>query len=163
MSGEGERAGEDRTAADVDRIRDIIFGSQIRQYDQRFDQVANQLGLLERQLAELRSALDTQRDAQEGRTRELQEEFRQRHTELNRTLSGQIGQVETVFAQKTTQMQDESRQSSDGLRGEMSERLERQGEELSARIRQLTADLRQQGNDMRGEFTTAYYFRKELI
>ena len=76
MSAEGERAGEDRTAADVDRIRDIIFGSQIRQYDQRFEGVASQLDLLERQLAELRGALDQQRDAQEGRARELQEEIR---------------------------------------------------------------------------------------
>jgi len=155
MSEKADRKGDDRTAADVDRIRDIIFGSQIQQYEQRFGGLSSQLEMLEKQLAELKSALDQQRDAQEGRTRELQEEMRQRNTELKRTLSSQIGQVETTFALKTTQMQDESHHAEDALRDEVFARLERQGEDLTARIRQLAADLRQQGSDLRGELAAA--------
>ncbi len=155
MSEKADKKGDDRTAADVDRIRDIIFGSQIQQYEQRFGGVASQLELLEKRLAELKGALDQQRDAQEGRTREVQEEMRQRNTELKRTLSGQIGQVETTFALKTTQIQDESHQSEDALRDEVFARLERQSEDLAARIRQLGTDLRQQGSDLRSELAAA--------
>jgi len=146
---------EDRTVADVERIRDIIFGSQIRQYEKRFDGIANQLDLLNQQLEELGTALDQQRDAQESRTHELQEDTRQRHTELHRTLSDRIGQVETTFGQKTTQMQDESRQSLDALSNEISARMEQQDKKLTARIGQLAADLRQQERDLRSEFTAA--------
>ena len=80
---------EDRTVADVERIRDIIFGSQIRQYEQRFSGITNQLDLLSRQLEELGTALDQQRDAQESCARELQEDTCQRQTELHHTLSDQ--------------------------------------------------------------------------
>ncbi|NLF01226.1 MAG: hypothetical protein GX601_09645 [Anaerolineales bacterium] len=151
----GNNAMEDRTTADVERIRDIIFGSQIRQYDQRFSSITQQIDRLDRQLDELRSALDEQRLAGEARAHEIEENLTRRTTELDRTLSDQISQVDAASGQRLAQMQTESRQSLDALSSEMSSRIKQQNEDLTTQLRQLAADLRQQERDLRSEFTAA--------
>ena len=63
-----------RSAAEVDRIRDIIFGPQMRRYEQQFQRIASQLDGLGKQLDELQSALDEQGSDQEARLRKAQKE-----------------------------------------------------------------------------------------
>jgi chromosome segregation ATPase len=142
---------EERSVAEVERIREIIFGSQMRDYDRQFATVVDQLGQLNKDLEALRAALDQQGADQDERTRELQEETRQRRSELNQELSGRIGQLEA----KITQVQDEARRSRDELHNEMSSRLERQDTEQKSQLRKLAAELRQQNQDLRNDLTAA--------
>jgi len=116
---------EDRSIAEVDRIRNILFGSQMRVYEQQFKRMASQLDLLGKQVAEFGAVLDQQRTDQESRLRKFQEDMHQRHSELERTLTGQQGQWEDKFEQST------------------------------AETRRLAAELRKQGQELRDEFTTA--------
>jgi predicted RNA-binding protein with PIN domain len=142
---------EDRPVAEVDRIRDIIFGPQMRLYEQQFKRAAGQFDLLSKQLEELRTALDQQRADQESRTRKAQEEMLQHYTELERTWSSRIEKLEAKLDQQTTEIRAESRQA----RGELASRMEQQGAELKAQAQQLAADLRKQGQDLRAEFTAS--------
>ena len=144
-----------QTEAEVDRIRDIIFGSQMRQYEQRFQRLVQQTELLGKQLEELRGALDQQRSDQEARSREIQEELRQRHAELDNTLSSQVTRLETSFGQKTAQMQDEFRQALNELRTQAFSRMDQQGTDVEARMRRLAADMRQQDQALQSEFAAA--------
>lgn len=146
---------EDRPVAEVDRIRDIIFGPQMRLYEQQFKRAAGQFDLLSKQLEELRTALDQQRADQESRTRKAQEEMRQHYTELERTFSSRLEQLEAKLDQQTTEIRAESRQARDELRGELASQIEQQGTELKAEAQQLAADLRKQGQDLRTEFTAS--------
>jgi chromosome segregation ATPase len=120
---------QDSPAAEVDRIRDIIFGPQMRLYEQQFKRVVGQLDLLSNQLEDLRATLDQKQAEQESHTREVQAEMLQRHTDLEHTFSSRLEQLEAKFDQ--------------------------QGADLRAESRQLAADLRTQGQDLRGEFTSA--------
>jgi hypothetical protein len=130
VSTENENAGlEEQAPADVERIRDIIFGSQMRQYDQHFKRVAGQVELLGKQLEELRAAFDQDQAGRLDQGRELQGELRK--------LQGQVG--------KTL----------DELRGDLTGRLEKQEADTQAQARKLAADLRQQGLDVRNELTAA--------
>jgi DNA anti-recombination protein RmuC len=109
---------DDRPIAEVDRIRDIIFGSQMRNYEQQFRRMANQLDLLGGQLEELRTVMDRQRAEQESRTRQLEEEMRERNAEMERTFSERHGQLEAGLEQQTTQLAADMRKQGQDLRAE---------------------------------------------
>jgi DNA repair exonuclease SbcCD ATPase subunit len=130
MTQKGDETGpEEGPIAEVDRIRDIIFGSQMRTYEQQFKRVAGQLDQINTQLDELRASLDRQRADLEGQTLKLQEATRQGQSELERTFSSQLAQLRAA--------------------------LDKQGADLTAQLRDQAAELRKQGQDLRGEFTQA--------
>ena len=144
MSTENDKAtAEDSPVADVERIRDIIFGPQMRQYEQRFQRMAKRLELMSKQWEETRTGLDQRQTEQGAQARELKQDLRRRHTELSQALSSQVGQLESTFGQQGAQMQDEVRQSLDNLRQSLDEL--RDG---------LSARLERQGQDLRSEFTS---------
>lgn len=109
---------DDHPIAEVDRIRDIIFGSQMRTYEHQFKRMASQLDLLGGQLEELRAALDRQRAEQESRTRQLEEEMRERNVEMERTFSERQGQLEADLEQRTTRLAADMRKQGQDLRAE---------------------------------------------
>ena len=124
---------EDRPVAEVDRIRDIIFGPQMRVYEQQFRRMAAQLDLLGKQLEDLRAALEQQ----------------------GSTLSTRLVQLDANLEQKTAQLGVDSRESLDTLRADLSARLEQQDVELKAQVQRWAAELRRQGQELRGEYTAA--------
>lgn len=120
---EKEQAG---SLAEVDRIRDIIMGPQMRLYEQQFKRIASQLDLLSKELADLRA-----------------------HTEQ------QMSELGSHSEQERGRLQAEARQASDNLRGDLTARLDKLDAELKAQTSQLASDLRAQGQSLRSEFTTA--------
>lgn len=142
---------EDRPTAEVDRIRDIIFGPQMRLYEQQFQRLVGQTELLSKQVDELRAALEQQKADQESRLHKAQGELGQRHSELERTFTEQLGQLSSKSEQRMVQAQADARQSLGELDAKLSDQLKQQASELKAEIRQVTGDLRKQGSDLRGE------------
>jgi hypothetical protein len=130
MSQEGSGTGvEERSIAEVDRIRDIIFGSQMRTYEQQFKRVGARLDQIDKQLEALKAALDSQHADHDGQMASLCEETRQRAAEMERAFAGQVGQVQV--------------------------RLDKQGADLAAQLREQGGELRKQSQDLRAEFTRA--------
>jgi uncharacterized protein YhaN len=119
----------EHAVADVDRIRDIIFGPQMRRYDQQLKRMAGQMEALTKQVEKHRTALDQEQVDQQERMREFQQAARQQQGEL--------------------------RKAQDELRGDLTGRLEQHSADTKDQIRQLTKDVRQQGQELRNEFTAA--------
>jgi len=67
---------------EVDRIRDIIFGHQMRDYDQRFQIVQRDLERLQQELDRLAERLAEQDSSQAKRLQELRQEMRRADDDL---------------------------------------------------------------------------------
>ena len=67
---------------EVDRIRDIIFGHQMRDYDQQFQIVRRDLERLQQELDRLAERLADQDSSQAKRLQELRQEMRRADDDL---------------------------------------------------------------------------------
>ena len=112
--------------AEVDRIRDIIFGPQMRLYEQQFTRLTGQLELLGRELEELRAHVDRQN-----------------------------AQAASQCEDERSRILAEARQTSEKLRDDMTTRTDKLSAELKAQTGQLAADLRAQGQSLRSELRAA--------
>jgi phosphate uptake regulator len=130
MSEQGGKTDQEaRPIAEVERIRDIIFGPQMRLYEQQFKRMGSHVDLIGKQLTELKATLDEQLTDQGSRIQKLQEDMNQRIRELESAVGSRLDQVESAF--------------------------EKQDTELAAQTRELTKTLQKQARDIRSEFTTA--------
>ena len=67
---------------EVDRIRDIIFGPQMRDYAQRFQTVQRDLDRLQQEIARLTEELADQDSSQGKKLQDLRREMRQADSDL---------------------------------------------------------------------------------
>jgi hypothetical protein len=74
------------TAQEVDRIRDIIFGPQMRDYDQRFQTVQRDLDRLQQELDRLAEQLTDQGGDQNKKLQNLRQEMRKADDDLRSEL-----------------------------------------------------------------------------
>jgi hypothetical protein len=88
MSGAG-------TAQEVERIRDIIFGPQMRDYEQRFQAVQRDLSRLQQELDRLTDQLSEQDREQGKRLQSLRGEMRQADDDLRAELRQKAQQLMT--------------------------------------------------------------------
>lgn len=71
---------------DVERIRDIIFGTQMRNYQQRFEAFQRDLARLQQQVDHLSEQLAEQDSNQGKKVQSLRQELRQAEDELRSEL-----------------------------------------------------------------------------
>lgn len=71
---------------DMDRIRDIIFGPQMRDYEQRFQTVQRDLGRLQQDIDHLTEQLSEQDGSQNKKLQALRTETRQADDDLREEL-----------------------------------------------------------------------------
>ena len=132
-----------QTGADVERIRDILFGARMKDYDQRFAAIEQRLG---DSLEQLRRDLSGRLDALESFTRD----------ELQRLADKQANErKERVAALETlnetlTRLDARLRDGLDEL-GEQGarERMELRNE-LMTQSREFSEELRQRSEELRG-------------
>ncbi len=74
------------TAHEVDRIRDIIFGPQMRDYEQRFQTIQRDLDRLQQATDRLNEQLADQDSAQARKLQALRQEMRQADDDLRTEL-----------------------------------------------------------------------------
>jgi predicted nucleic acid-binding Zn-ribbon protein len=74
------------SAEEVERIRDIIFGSQMRDYDQRFQTVQRDLERLQQEMDRLAEQLADQDGAQSKKLQNLRREVRKADDDLREEL-----------------------------------------------------------------------------
>lgn len=120
----------------VERIRDIIFGPQMRDYDQRFEALVRDLSRLQQELDRLNEQLAA-KDAAQGRNLQaLRQELRQANSEQQTALKAEADQLNTQLADQAS-AQESSLQS---LRQELRQADADLREELRQLARRLTAD-----------------------
>jgi predicted nucleic acid-binding Zn-ribbon protein len=74
------------TSQDVERIRDIIFGTQMRDYQQRFEAYQRDLARLQKEIEQLNEQLTEQDSAQGKKVQALRREMRQADDDLRAEL-----------------------------------------------------------------------------
>lgn len=83
---EGQREAVIQPQQDVNRIREIIFGAQMRAYEQRFQSQQRDLERLQQQLDQLAEQVEQRDSTQANKTRDLRNEMRQANDTLREEL-----------------------------------------------------------------------------
>jgi type VI protein secretion system component VasK len=149
----------------VDRIRDIIFGPKMRDYEQRFEALVRDVGRLQGEIDRLGEQLTSKDAAQAKAIQGLRHELRQANGELRSEMKGELGRLGSQMteqnAAQTTSLgnlrQDLNRADSDlldtvqvqieGLSGQMGEQdaaHRTQQETLRQELRKADAELREE-------------------
>jgi len=146
-------AADDAGAASLDKVRDILFGGQMRDLDQRFARVEDRLTRetttladdVRKRLASVERYAGTEAEALAQR---IKGEYEARTT-ATKELSRQLQDTSTEFERRSGLIEDQLARAQRELRQQI---LEAQ-QQLSAEIRQkfdsLLAELRQEAVDLR--------------
>jgi hypothetical protein len=114
----------------IDQIRDIIFGAQLREYDNRFDKIDSDLSMMQQDIqarieqvrtvlsTEMRTAVDSLEKKIKSITLNTQEEsadLRQQIDRINRKFSSSIEALDEALDSQTGSIRDELSQTRERL------------------------------------------------
>ncbi len=143
----------DSTSGNLDKIRSILFGNQIRDFEGRFSKLDERLG---KELTDLRDELRRRSDSLEGYVRQeiealsarLTNEYSER-TEAVKELAGNLENLNKAMEKRTRQLDEELSKSQRELRQQLleqsksfNEKLRSNHEELARVIEEEVAQLR---------------------
>lgn len=124
------------SAESVDRIRDIIFGPKMRDYEQRFETHASDLTRIHAELDRLAEQLAAQAAAQTKALQALRQELRGADNDLRLELKGEVDRLAGQLAEQ----QAETGASLQALRSELRAADGELREELRRIAQKLTDD-----------------------
>lgn len=137
----------------IDQIRDIIFGSQLRDYNSRFEKMESDLATLQQDIqdrveqlktvltSEIKSSVENLDKKIKTLTSNSQEELtdlRQQTDRLNRKFSSSIEALDEALDQQTNSLREELGQTRDQLQEEVRNLKNQVLEELDRRFSLLT-------------------------
>ena len=148
-----------KTAAEsLDKVRDILFGSQAREYEKRFARLEERLI---KEAADLREDLKNRFDALElyvkkeveSLVAKLKSEHDER-TESAQGISNELKDASRAFEKKTTQLDEQINDNVRGLREQILEQgktisddIRKKHESMTAGVERATAELRDEKTD----------------
>lgn len=149
----------------VERIRDIIFGPKMRDYEQRFDAVMRDLARLQQDLDHLGEQLTAKDAAQNKNLQALRQELRQADGELHNELksegtrlTAQLAEQHTAHTNVLQATRQELLQAGDLLQATFQSELEQLGSTLTehetaqkSALQSLRQELRKADADLREE------------
>ena len=91
----------------VDRIRDIIFGPKMRDYDQRFEAIVRDLDRLQHELDSLSDKHTGQNTTQTKSVQALRQELRQADSEIRSELKQELARIEAQMAEQNASQSEE--------------------------------------------------------
>ena len=136
----------------IDQIRDIIFGAQLREYDNRFDKIDSDLSMMQQDMqarieqvknvlsAEMKAAVDSLEKKVKSLTLNTQEEsadLRQQIDRVNRKFSSSIEALDEAIDNQTSSIRDELSQNRERLSEETRTLKTQVFEELDRRFSML--------------------------
>jgi hypothetical protein len=135
------RTQDAESGASLEKVRDLLFGVQMRDYDRKFARLEERLAKetsdvredVKKRLASIEQLIRTEIEALSDRIRGEQDE----RSKAVKDLSRQIEETARTFEQKCGQLDD---QMARGLR-EVRQQLHEQGKRLSDDIRQQADDI----------------------
>jgi SMC interacting uncharacterized protein involved in chromosome segregation len=150
----------------VDRIRDIIFGPKMRDYEQRFEALVRDLGRLQSEIDHLSEKLTSKDAAQVKAVQSLRQELRQADSELRSEMKGELGRLGSQMAeQNATQTTGlgNLRQELNRADSELLDKVQAQIEGLSVQMGEQDVAHRTQQESLRQELRKAdVELREEL-
>lgn len=152
MNDESKAALRERLG-NIDQIRDILFGSQLRDYNTRLDRVETTVSVLQQEIRERTDELKQSMfkeiqavvDAQEKKIKSMslkdQEEkvdIRQQLDRLSKRLSANVTTLDETIDKQTSALRDDLTSSRDKLQGDILDLRNQIFDELDKRITALT-------------------------
>jgi hypothetical protein len=141
--------------ASIDKVRDILFGAQMRDYDRRFarleerllketvdlkDDVKKRLAALEQYVKQeveaLGDRLSAEHDGREDAAKTIRQELRE---------------TGTTFDRKTATIEDQAARAQRELRQQLLEQQQRLSDELQSRHQELLGTLNRESTELRDE------------
>lgn len=144
-------------AGNVDKIRDILFGSQMRDYEKKFSRVEERLG---RETAELREEIKRRFASLEAFVKneftavadELKAEKGER-IEGDKELAREAKENVKVLEKKSAQIEEQTGKALRDLRQNVLEESKRLTEEMELKHKELAAALEKEGQELRAALT----------
>ena len=145
---------EDLTATSLDKVREILFGQEMRKNDQRFSKIEErllkELSALGTETKKRLDALDNVSRAEiDGLSKSLKLEQAEREaltkelarasTEMAKALDKKLAQIDASFVKSLREAQAELSSEVRALRDEVKKSLEESATELNTRTRQMQA------------------------
>lgn len=131
----------DQGPGNVDKIRDILFGSQMRDYEIRFSRLEEGLRKESSDLREsTRKRLDTLESYVKNELESLQSRLRSEREERSDALGRVSDELKSTAAALTRKIGDAGDQSAEGLR-DLRKELLQQSNDLNEEIRAKTGEL----------------------
>jgi gas vesicle protein len=146
----------------IDQIRDIIFGAQLREYDNRFDKIDSDLSMMQQDMqarieqvktvlsGEMKAAVDSLEKKVKSLTSNTQEEsadIRQQVDRVNRKFSSSMEALDEAIDNQTSSLRDELSQTRERLSEETRTLKTQVFEELDRRFSMLR-DVKVSRDDM---------------
>lgn len=149
----------------VERIRDIIFGSKMRDYEQRFDALVRDLGRLQTGLDQLAEQVSAKDAAQSKNLQTARQEWRQAGVELRNEVkaetsrvASQLAEHQAAFTNFSNTARQEREVAADNLRVAFKSDIEQvdcamadQAAAQKAELQSLRTELRKVDTDLRAE------------
>lgn len=156
-----ENGGAEQGAASVDKIRDILFGSQIKNYDSRFVRLEDTLA---RETAELKETMRRRFESVEGFFRKEADSLsarikaeREERTETLKAISKDLKSASDALSKKILELDNKTAEEQSGLRQELMqesrklvEEIRHKSDSLSALVERRAEELRDQKVDRAG-------------
>lgn len=146
----------------IDQIRDIIFGAQLRDYNNRFEKIETELSLLQQEMhdyaeqvksvlsTEVRAAVDSFEKKLKSINLNTQEEnadLRQQIDRINRKFSTHLEALDESVDKQTSSMRDDLSQTRERLQEEVRTLRNQVFDELDKRL-SLLRDVKVSRDDM---------------
>jgi hypothetical protein len=144
---------EDGASGNIDKIRDIIFGGQMQEYDRRFRALEDRL---------LKASTDLRADL-DKRVTTLESYFRKELDTLGASLKGEqesrtlaleetaatIAEVRKQAAQQLTTLANETAERDREVRAQLQERAQSLSQEMHEKVTALAQELRREADELR--------------
>jgi hypothetical protein len=145
------------TAGNVDKIRDILFGSQMRDYEKKFTRVEDRLG---RETAELREEIKRRFASLEAFVKneftaagdQLKLEKGER-TEADKELTRELKDSSKAWEKKAAQIEEQTAKALRDLRQQLLEESKRLTEEMEQKHKDLAGAFEKDGQELRATLT----------
>jgi len=152
------RAGAlDQPAGNVDKIRDILFGSQMRDYENRFNRLEESLT---KDIADLK---ETTRKRFENLETYIKKELesvqarmkteRDERSEATKLLSRELKELSELLSRKTAELDDHATESHRQLRADILQQSQDIGEEMQRKQDEISSALERRFQELRGSKT----------
>ncbi len=145
--------GADPSAASIDKVRDILFGGQVREFDRRFSRLEERLLKETADLKEqLKARLETLEKFTKKETDSLAEKIKSEHedrVDSHGTLARELKDTAKSFEKRTAALDDQQTKSQRELRQQIMEQGQRSSDEMRKRIDDVLARLASEAQQLR--------------
>jgi DNA anti-recombination protein RmuC len=148
---------DDLAGGNIDKVRDILFGGQMRDYERRFARLEERLAQetaemkeeVRRRLAALEQFIKQEADSLADRIKTEHDE----RTDATKDLAREAHDTAKVFEKKTGQLDDQIGRAQRDARQQILELHQRMSDELKQKVDEVIGRLNQEAAELRSDKT----------